>query len=605
MSRSVLRLAVASTALAILSLPLCAAALPKTDRWVRVDLGEYRIYSEAGDEKTREVAYQLVRLRHVLAATSMVDVRIRRPIRIFVFRNTYAFAPFRDAVFEGRAKRNSGIFLGRAEGNYIAIDASADRRSYGLMFHELIHLFLNGSMPNTPLWANEGLAEFYSTFSVLGNQATIGTPIRPHLRHIRRDLRPIPLRRLLELTNDSPEYRAGQRQTAIYAQSWLLAHYLMLGGDDRREAMQSYLRNAPHMGIPAAFVSSFGMSIERMELELRIYARRLMFPQQLVRVPLLGDDIGVVGSPVREDEILVELAEFLAFGDPRGYPLARELYEAALRSNPLNSAAHAGLGFLDDQNGDRASAALHFARALECEPPGYLPYLLAAESGLRSLFANHANGKAPPAEVVRVRWLFRMAIDRDPTVARSHYGYGKTFLFEPLDLEQGVESLERSWALSPQPEVALNLVVFHSRRADRAAAESYLAEAAKMGADPAILERARETAANSELHRANELILEGREREALVIVHRLIEEATSEKARASLELDAIRLDDQICRNEQALVFNAAVERAKQGDYASALSLLDTLPARTLSAQVREAADSLRVRINQRLASGPK
>ena len=52
--------------------------------------------------------------------------------------------------------------------NYIALSAVIDDANYRftVIFHEFVHLLVKYNVQDMPLWFNEGLAEYYSTFQI-------------------------------------------------------------------------------------------------------------------------------------------------------------------------------------------------------------------------------------------------------------------------------------------------------------------------------------------------------------------------------------------------------------------------------------------------------
>src|SRR5208283_4455979 len=70
------------------------------------------------------------------------------------------------------------------------------------------------------------------------------------------------------------------RQGIFYAQSWLLAHYLMIGGSPTRRAQFRQLTPLLQQGLSpeAAFTNAFRTSLPAMEAELRHYLAQGIFP---------------------------------------------------------------------------------------------------------------------------------------------------------------------------------------------------------------------------------------------------------------------------------------------------------------------------------------
>ena len=87
------------------------------------------------------------------------------------------------------------------------------------------------------MWLNEGLAEFYSTFQMVGDrEALLGRPVPGHLEQL--NLRTLlPLEDSANVRHDSPMYNEGDRRSLFYAQAWALTHMLLVGQPTGRDKL--------------------------------------------------------------------------------------------------------------------------------------------------------------------------------------------------------------------------------------------------------------------------------------------------------------------------------------------------------------------------------
>ena len=94
-----------------------------------------------------------------------------------------------------------------------------------------------------PIWLNEGLAEYYSTFQVDegGRRALVGRLIPSHLQLL-NERRHMSIAELLAVETSSASYNEGERQTLFYAQSWALVHMLVSGAPNRASLLAKYSR---------------------------------------------------------------------------------------------------------------------------------------------------------------------------------------------------------------------------------------------------------------------------------------------------------------------------------------------------------------------------
>lgn len=220
-------------------------------QWVRVDTPNFVVFGEVGEKRTRDVASEFERFREALGRVlTGAATRAPVPTTVVVFDNRTSFGPYRP-LYNGKTVELSGFFSSERDINRVTL--ALEDRTEGLrtIFHEYVHLVVNNVTSGMPIWLNEGLAEYYSTFLVSndGKTATMGAVIEPHMALLNQQ-RLLPLPDLLALTHDSPLYNEGKRRGMVYAESWVLVHFL-LSDPSRSKALAAYTR-ATGAGTPAA-----------------------------------------------------------------------------------------------------------------------------------------------------------------------------------------------------------------------------------------------------------------------------------------------------------------------------------------------------------------
>jgi hypothetical protein len=120
-------------------------------------------------EQFREVVTQL--LPAALRAGSA-------PVVVIVFPDMRSYRPFMP-VANGRTVLVDGFFVDGADTNYITLNIEAGEQAFPVVFHEYSHLLLSSAFAHAPLWFNEGLAEYFSTFEVAGGgrRVLLGKPL--------------------------------------------------------------------------------------------------------------------------------------------------------------------------------------------------------------------------------------------------------------------------------------------------------------------------------------------------------------------------------------------------------------------------------------------
>src|SRR5436853_5306544 len=207
--------------LSVPALLVAAAELPAAakDSWVRVRTANFTLYGSGGESKAKEIGQDLENLRAVLVSVRKSAVANSPvPTSVFVFPSDAALEPYKPR-FQGKPRNLSAFFRGTSDGNYIALSARWNSDPRRIVYHEYIHYFLRSNFPPQPAWYEEGLAEFYSTFRIEGDEVQVGLPVEAHIRTL-RESPPIPLERLLAIGRNSPEYNEWQRQGIFYAESW-------------------------------------------------------------------------------------------------------------------------------------------------------------------------------------------------------------------------------------------------------------------------------------------------------------------------------------------------------------------------------------------------
>ncbi len=221
-SRRFLSSILLAVALALLAAAPCAA------EWRRLDSPNFVIVGDVGAGTLRDIAIRFEGFRETLSRVLTDRVTSTAvPTIVIVFPSDKAFTPFKPK-YQGKPIELAGLFLSRGDVNYIALVSTGGEETMRVVFHEYAHLIISNVARNIPIWLNEGLAEYYSTYRMEagGREAVLGAAIPSHLMLL-NDATPMPLAELLAVTEDSPMYNEGSRRSVFYAQSWALAHMLL------------------------------------------------------------------------------------------------------------------------------------------------------------------------------------------------------------------------------------------------------------------------------------------------------------------------------------------------------------------------------------------
>lgn len=247
-------------------------------RWTILHSESMIVIGDRSANTLREVALELEQFRAVLGRlSSNGQPAPTAPTMVYVFGSRKAFEPF-IPLHNGRPASLGGYFQRNVDTNTIALSTEGFADDAPLVFHEYSHLLVGTAVRSIPIWLNEGLAEYYSTFRLTpgATGATIGLAIARHVQLLRE--RFIPLSQLLTVDRTSELYNEGERRSIFYAESWALTHYLMTELPSGRTLINQYA-GAIAGGAKAeqAFATTFGVTPAAFEPRLREYVRRMRF----------------------------------------------------------------------------------------------------------------------------------------------------------------------------------------------------------------------------------------------------------------------------------------------------------------------------------------
>ena len=262
-------------ALYALSLAATAGAEP---RWTVVHSESMIVMGDQSANTLRDVAQELEQFRAVLGRlSSNGQPAPTAPTLVYVFGTQKAFEPFLP-LHNGKPVPLGGYFQRNADTNTIALSTEGFADDATVVFHEYSHLLVGTAVRSIPVWLNEGLAEYYSTFRLKsgGKGANIGLAIARHVQLLRQ--RFIPLSQLLAVDQSSELYNEGERRSIFYAESWALTHYLMTELPSGQSLINQYASAIAGGAVPEqAFTATFGMTPAAFEPKLRDYLRGLTF----------------------------------------------------------------------------------------------------------------------------------------------------------------------------------------------------------------------------------------------------------------------------------------------------------------------------------------
>ena len=585
-------MALATLFLAFLAAP--AVALPrKNDPWIQLRTQHFTFFSNASERATRKIAGDLEQLRSALAQLNPgLELTSPVPTWIYIFKDTSSFRPYQP-LYQGRPRPVDGYFFPHPYGNYVAINADPRNNATNVVYHEYLHHILGNNYPGLPLWLNEGLAEYYSTFTVAGDEAKLGVPVLGHVAWL-LDNAILPLRDLVSMDHESPGYNEGIRQGAFYAESWALAHYL-LSKPDRRERTAQYLRDL-FDGVPGdqAFEKAFG-DLAVLERDLRAYVRRAVFDLQ--RLPIAEAGAAKVEvAPLAWPDVLYRLGEMLLNnGSPEQRAEAEKHFRTALEAQPKHGPATAGLGRLAEDADRTAEARTLYAQAAQLAPDDFFIQYLYGRSLLEP---TPEPGGAPRAEAA-----LRQAVKLRPDFAEGWGRLAQALSYQSPLPPDAVSIFETAWRLMPAREdFAFNLALLYAQTGQRAHAQTLIDKVLIPRKRLDYAEKAGEALLVGEWQEIErELVQRGKLAEAAPRLEALLARMKPSERRDTLERRLDEIHGALDYNGFADRYNRAIDYLNSGQDAEAIAILEELAAKTRNPGQAEEARKLL----EKVKAGPK
>ncbi len=459
------------------------------DTWTSVRSRNFFLVGNASEKEIRQVGIKLEQFREVFSLLfKNANLAGTVPTTVIVFKNDSSYRPFKTNP------NTAGYFQAGPDVNYITLttEVRGEQNPFNVIFHEYTHLLVNNTVGNAPTWFNEGLAEYYSTFSISDDQKVVlGRPIANHVLLLREN-KMLALKTLFQVDHNSPYYNERNKQSIFYAESWALVHYLILGKDGQRAAQLGPFIKLVDSGMPLeqAFQQAFKTTFESIEKELRDYIRRDTYPILTGNFgKKLDFDTVTQSAPVTEAEAQAYLGDLLLHNNRED---SESYLQKALTLDPELGMAHASLGMLRVRQGKIEEARRSLERAAAANSQNYLihyyyAYALSREGiGDTQLVTAYA-----PAAQEKMRDELRKAIQLRPDFIESYSLLSFVNLVSGSQLDESIELLKRALNTAPgRNDLLLMLAQIYMRKEDYKASRQILERLSQNHNDSMLQQRA-------------------------------------------------------------------------------------------------------------------
>ena len=457
------------------------------DNWVSVRTKNFFLIGNAGEKDVRQVATRLEQFREVFTRL-LPTVKFTSPVAttVIVFKSDKSYSPFKPNP------NLAGYFQPGPDVNYITLttEVRGEQNPYTVIFHEYTHLLVNSTLGNPPAWFNEGLAEYYSSFSISDDRKVVlGRPISSHV-YLLRDSKMLSLPTLFKVDHKSSYYNERDKQSIFYAQSWALVHYLIHkpGGSGALNKFMSLIDSK--MTMEEAFQQSFETKFEKMERDLRDYIKNDRYP--IISGSFdqkLDFDTELQVAPISEADSLAYLGDLLLHSNR---PDSEAYLQKALALDANHAMANASLAMLRVREGKINEARKNLERAVKANSQNYLiHYYYAYALSREGMTDANVVSSYTPENLAKMRAELRQAIALRPDFPESYDLLAFVNLVAGSELKETIALLKQVLAKSPgRNDLALSLAQLYLRAEDLKSARQLLERLSQNQGDAEIREHA-------------------------------------------------------------------------------------------------------------------
>lgn len=421
------------------------------DRWFKLEIPHFTVYSQVSSRQTRRVANELNLWRQVAAfnISSGEGFPVANvPNIVFLFDDSESFSHF-------TVGPETAFFYPTPRSNFMAFLPGEDA-SQSVALHQYAHfLEKNFADLRIPRWYEEGLAGYLARINIDRGKPEF-TRVAERSNEILAEVSStLPMERLLYRDDALASPRMIQiANLKSEALLYYLKHaYEEDGYPDRRQELAGYLellfagRNQRF-----AFDQSFSVTTKQLDVELEDYLLTTSRPSGTVEFAELTPLEDLEPVRIQGDELALMLGELAL--NSGGIEQADVFFNAAIEADQPAARAYSGLGDalrFQEAGGNDQEIAAYFEMALERAPDDLnimLDYGEYWESELESCGKTYPVGQRQ-LMLEEMKTQFERAVALGPDSAEANLAMAEYYLLEGQDWRQGRDYQRRAFELLP------------------------------------------------------------------------------------------------------------------------------------------------------------
>lgn len=403
-------------------------------KWVKAESDHFIVYSSVNAKATEAYVRNLEKYRYVIGAfyrRSGQNAEPEAKLNLYFLNDRNGFKQVWPKVPSGvggfvRICSNGMAGYFEYDDDRISeaakIEDQVENDSQTIIFHEYAHLFMfQNSRVAYPRWFVEGFAEYYGTTRVQDDQAVVGMAWSERVRSLTA---PGGIS-YEDILRDAPSTRRLGSGYDLYAQSWLLTHWI-LSDATRSEALSGYLEARNRGDDPVkAFETAFGIPVKKLSGTLNAYLDKIQATVYRLK-DMPTPKVTLTPMPASADKLLLwdSGVRSCLHKEVRQPVLQKIKAEAA--KYPGDDYAGAVAARAEVLFGDASQALAYYqdrTKAHPEDPEGFFRlgqvWFLMAKAG------KPASGEAPETQMRKARAAFGRAYQLDPLNAVNLYYFSR------------------------------------------------------------------------------------------------------------------------------------------------------------------------------------
>jgi Tfp pilus assembly protein PilF len=332
---------------------ISAFRLQGEPKWIRMQSPNFEVLSSAGEKETRNTLNYFEQVREFFLKFNGHAPKEPAPVTIVIFGSEKEYEPY------SLNKLALAYFLPRGDRDYIVMGRTGELAEH-VATHEYTHLIAEHAGLNYPPWLNEGLAELFSTFTIMNGSVAIGDPIPGRILALRED-KWVPLATIMAADADSPYYNESGKAGSLYNEGWAAVHFIGTTKEYRPKFSEFLTAVANGTDSAEAIQTVYGKPLAVFETELRGYIGQGAYNHLLAKIDIDRTKKDVAAEAATPYDVKLVLTDI--DGRPNALTERRRVLEELKKEDPKRPEPWAGLAYLDWQEGKPAQAFEGFSKA--------------------------------------------------------------------------------------------------------------------------------------------------------------------------------------------------------------------------------------------------